>query len=58
MGIYIFIPLPIILLVLIIALAAYLIGRARGRSLAPRTVQHFGPPAPPFQGHPSSEGKV
>ncbi|KAL9239328.1 hypothetical protein vseg_013663 [Gypsophila vaccaria] len=53
MGIYIFISFPLILLVLIIALTAYLIGRARGRS-----VQQFGPPAPPFQGQPSSEGKV
>ncbi|KAG2690087.1 hypothetical protein I3760_09G171300 [Carya illinoinensis] len=44
MGIVV-ISLPVILFILIVALAFYLLGRARGRSQAAR-VPHY--PAPPF----------
>ncbi|KAL4605455.1 hypothetical protein ACB092_09G030100 [Castanea dentata] len=47
MGYIIVISLPVILLILFIALAFYLLGRARGRSEA--VPQYYGAPAPPFQ---------
>ncbi|GAB4856679.1 hypothetical protein Ancab_014594 [Ancistrocladus abbreviatus] len=56
MGYVMVVSLPLILLILIIALAAYLLGRARGRSAGVRT-QYFAPTAPPFQAHPTTEGK-
>ncbi|KAK7829790.1 hypothetical protein CFP56_028853 [Quercus suber] len=46
MGIIV-ISLPVILLILIIALAFYLLGRARGRTES--VPRYYGPPAPPFQ---------
>ncbi|KMT06262.1 hypothetical protein BVRB_7g161870 [Beta vulgaris subsp. vulgaris] len=49
MGFVIVISVPLILLVLIIVIAAYLLGRARGRSVP---TQYYGPPAPPFAGPP------
>ncbi|GMP85001.1 hypothetical protein CsSME_00038320 [Camellia sinensis var. sinensis] len=45
---YIVISLPVILLFLIVAIAAYLFGRARGRTEATGVPQYYGPPAPPF----------
>ncbi|GMY14760.1 hypothetical protein FCV25MIE_09999 [Fagus crenata] len=47
MGYIMVISLPVILFILIVALAFYLLGRAGGRSEAAR--QYHGPPAPPFQ---------
>lgn len=49
MGYVLVISLPVILLVAILALACYLLGRARGRSEASRPTQIYGPPAPPPQ---------
>ncbi|KAK8553812.1 hypothetical protein V6N12_030795 [Hibiscus sabdariffa] len=46
------ISFPLILLVLILALAFYLLGRAQGRS--ERAAQYFGPPAPPPGSAPAS----
>jgi len=57
MGYVIVVSVPLILLFLIVALAAYLLGRARTRSIAARPTHYFGPPAPPFQGPPPSEMK-
>ncbi|KAI8556284.1 hypothetical protein RHMOL_Rhmol05G0240700 [Rhododendron molle] len=54
------ISLPVILLLLIIALACYIFGRAQARSQAARASQYYGPPAPcaPPQGAPQSHGPV
>ncbi|KAL5740795.1 hypothetical protein ACOSP7_029673 [Xanthoceras sorbifolium] len=41
------VSLPLILFVLIVALAFYLLGRSRGRSEAARVPHFYGPPAPP-----------
>lgn len=57
MGYVFVISVPLILLFLIIALAAYLLGRARGRNLAAGTTQYYGPPAPPYHGPPPTEMK-
>ncbi|GKV05624.1 hypothetical protein SLEP1_g17611 [Rubroshorea leprosula] len=56
MGFVVVVSLPLILFILIVALAFYLLGRARGRrGSAP---QYYGPPAPPFQPPPPSQGKT
>ncbi|KAG2690144.1 hypothetical protein I3843_09G170200 [Carya illinoinensis] len=47
MGYIVVISLPVILFILIVALAFYLLGRAQGRSQAAR-IPHYGPPAPPL----------
>ncbi|GMY14759.1 hypothetical protein FCV25MIE_09998 [Fagus crenata] len=49
------ISLPVILFILIVALAFYLLGRARGRSEAAR--QYHGPSAPPFQAQSTTHDK-
>ncbi|KAJ0088742.1 hypothetical protein Patl1_32112 [Pistacia atlantica] len=46
MGYVIVVSLPVILFILIVALAFYLLGRERGRSEVNRTQQHYGPPLP------------
>jgi hypothetical protein len=51
MGYFVVVSLPVILFIIIVALAFYLLGRARGRSEAGRVPQYYGPPAPPFQAH-------
>ncbi|KAB2013538.1 hypothetical protein ERO13_D09G144800v2 [Gossypium hirsutum] len=45
MGFVLVISFPLLLLVLILALAFYLLGRAQGRRERP--AQYFGPPVPP-----------
>ncbi|CAK9172807.1 unnamed protein product [Ilex paraguariensis] len=47
MGYVVVISLPVILFFLIVAIACYLIGRARGREEAVRLPRYYGPPAPP-----------
>ncbi|KAH1078452.1 hypothetical protein AAZX31_19G167700 [Glycine max] len=49
MGFVMVISLPLILFILILALACYLLGRAKGRRQQP---QQYGPPAPPPQAQP------
>ncbi|OAY42690.1 hypothetical protein MANES_08G008300v8 [Manihot esculenta] len=46
MGYIIVVSLPLILFILILALACYLIGRNSGRREAARIPQYYGPPAP------------
>ncbi|KAJ0027469.1 hypothetical protein Pint_35641 [Pistacia integerrima] len=58
MGYVIVVSLPVILFILIVALAFYLLGRERGRSEVKRTQQHYGPPLPappPTATHPDEE---
>ncbi|KAJ6993372.1 hypothetical protein NC653_016488 [Populus alba x Populus x berolinensis] len=60
MGYVMIVSLPVILFILIVALAFYLLGRARGRSEAARIPQYHGPPAPPappFQFQPPPQEK-
>ncbi|KAM7526205.1 hypothetical protein LguiA_016107 [Lonicera macranthoides] len=45
MGYLVVISLPVILLLMILAIACYLIGRARGREEASR-LPYYGPPPP------------
>ncbi|KAI5345437.1 hypothetical protein L3X38_013314 [Prunus dulcis] len=47
MGYVVVVSVPVILFIVIIALAFYLIGRANGRREAVSAQQHFGPPVPP-----------
>ncbi|KDP29131.1 hypothetical protein JCGZ_16520 [Jatropha curcas] len=49
MGYVIVVSLPLILFILIVALACYLVGRNLGRREAARLPQYYGPPAPPLQ---------
>ncbi|KAL4371320.1 hypothetical protein AHAS_Ahas06G0154000 [Arachis hypogaea] len=49
MGFVVVVSLPLILLILIVALACYLMGRAKGRQQACGYPQQYGPPAPPPQ---------
>ncbi|KAF5750401.1 hypothetical protein HS088_TW03G00737 [Tripterygium wilfordii] len=59
MGYVLVISFPVILFFLIVALAFYLLGRARGRREAPSVPVYYGPPAPPFQAHrPEEPGKT
>nr|DAD28501.1 TPA_asm: hypothetical protein HUJ06_029969 [Nelumbo nucifera] len=45
MGFVVVISLPVILFILILAIACYLLGRARGQTLArPAPPQYYGPP--------------
>ncbi|XVF07893.1 hypothetical protein REPUB_Repub06bG0178400 [Reevesia pubescens] len=53
MGYILVISFPLILLILILALAFYLLGRAQGRSERPPP-QFFGPPVPPSGSAPAS----
>lgn len=46
MGYVIVVSLPVILFILIVALAFYLLGRERGRNEVKRIQQHYGPPVP------------
>ncbi|KAK6231615.1 hypothetical protein SCA6_001688 [Theobroma cacao] len=56
MGYVLVITFPLILLVLILALAFYLLGRAQGRSERPP--QYLGPPGPPASASaPPTQGK-
>ncbi|EXC16204.1 hypothetical protein L484_024375 [Morus notabilis] len=57
MGYIVVLSVPVILFILIVALAFYLLGRARGRSQAESVPQYYGPPAPPFQAHPPPQDK-
>ncbi|KAK1265778.1 hypothetical protein QJS04_geneDACA015318 [Acorus gramineus] len=41
------ISLPVILFLVILAIACYLIGRYRGRIESRRVPQYYGPPVPP-----------
>lgn len=41
------ISLPVILLLMILAIACYLIGRARGREEEASRLPNYGPPPPP-----------
>ncbi|KAL3715232.1 hypothetical protein ACJRO7_007034 [Eucalyptus globulus] len=56
MGYIVVVSLPVILFILIVALAFYLIGRSRGRSETAGAPRIFGPPAPPFQPHEKPSG--
>ncbi|PQQ21106.1 hypothetical protein Pyn_21017 [Prunus yedoensis var. nudiflora] len=47
MGFVVVVSVPVILFIVIIALAFYLIGRATGRREAFSAPHHFGPPVPP-----------
>ncbi|CAL9002311.1 unnamed protein product [Prunus brigantina] len=47
MGYVVVVSVPVILFIVIIALAFYLIGRATGRREAFSAPQHVGPPVPP-----------
>ncbi|KAH7691146.1 hypothetical protein IHE45_02G097500 [Dioscorea alata] len=47
MGYVIVISLPLLLLIVILALACFLCGRAKGRYETRRPSQFYGPPAPP-----------
>ncbi|KAJ6922919.1 hypothetical protein NC652_016541 [Populus alba x Populus x berolinensis] len=57
MGYVMIVSFPVILFILIVALAFYLLGRGRGRSEAARIPQYHGPPAPPFQFQPPPQEK-
>lgn len=46
MGYLFVISFPAILFLLIVAIACYLLGRARGRQEAATLPQHYGPPVP------------
>ncbi|THU74649.1 hypothetical protein C4D60_Mb04t35620 [Musa balbisiana] len=50
MGLVVVISVPLILLVAILALACYLLGRSKGRTEA--TPMYYGPPAPPMAAGP------
>ncbi|CAL9156894.1 unnamed protein product [Musa hybrid cultivar] len=50
MGFVVVISVPLILLVAILALACYLLGRRKGRTEA--TPMYYGPPAPPMAAGP------
>ncbi|TQE13118.1 hypothetical protein C1H46_001202 [Malus baccata] len=49
MGFVVVVSAPVILLILVLALAFYLLGRASGRRESPSAPQYFGPPVPPTQ---------
>lgn len=49
------VSLPLILFILIVALAFYLLGRSRGRNEAATIPQYFGPPAPPYHVQPQPQ---
>ncbi|KAK7337074.1 hypothetical protein VNO77_17633 [Canavalia gladiata] len=52
MGFVVVVSLPLILFILILALACYLLGRAKGRRQSSSYPQQYGPPAPPPQAQP------
>ncbi|RHN48487.1 hypothetical protein MtrunA17_Chr7g0264301 [Medicago truncatula] len=52
MGFELVISLPLILFILILALACYLLGKYRGRKQSSSQPQQYGPPAPPPQAQP------
>ncbi|KAM0990997.1 hypothetical protein ACFX13_009564 [Malus domestica] len=49
MGYIIVVSAPVILFIMIVALAFYLLGRATGRRQSSTAPQYFGPPVPPPQ---------